>query len=209
MNAVFLLSIAACAAFRLRADALDATAAAFTLEALFIALYVLWLLGEARISRRDMNRENREMPDGGSCLLYGGAQFLVFLSALLMPPARPGLLAAQMAGLALFALGVALRLWAIRSLAGLYSHRVCLAKEHAVVSCGPYCWLRHPAYAGMLLAHCGVLLCFFNWLTAGLLFAALVPAVIYRIRLEERLLFQLPGYARFAARRRRLCPFVW
>ena len=105
--------------------------------------------------------------------------------------------------------GVALRLWAIRTLGRHYSHAVRTQADHQVVTNGPYRLLRHPAYAGMLLAHLGVLALYANPWTCLAFLAGLVPAVAYRIRVEERVLRGLPGYPEFAASRARVVPFLW
>jgi protein-S-isoprenylcysteine O-methyltransferase Ste14 len=61
----------------------------------------------------------------------------------------------------------------------------------------------------MLLAHLGLVLVFFNWLGLVLLFAALLPALVIRILVEERALASLPGYAEFCASRARILPHIW
>jgi len=79
-----------------------------------------------------------------------------------------------------------------------------------VVSSGPYRWVRHPGYAGGLLAY---------WATPALLdsrwafVATLVLTVllVMRTALEDRTLQEeLPGYREYAGRVRfRLVPGVW
>ena len=54
-----------------------------------------------------------------------------------------------------FLTGVTLRAWAIHELGIQYSHRVVRISEGGLISSGPYRVLRHPAYAGMLLANIG------------------------------------------------------
>ena len=50
----------------------------------------------------------------------------------------------------LFAAGVAFRLWAVFTLGRFYSHSVRLRRDHRIVESGPYRFVRHPAYAGMI-----------------------------------------------------------
>ena len=80
-----------------------------------------------------------------------------------------------------------------------------------VVDGGPYRWVRHPAYTGLLLFFVGMGLALTNW--ASLLVLALLPAVglLVRIRSEERALLAGLGedYRRFAETRRRLFPGIW
>jgi protein-S-isoprenylcysteine O-methyltransferase Ste14 len=101
------------------------------------------------------------------------------------------------------------RLWAIRTLGQYYSHKVQTVAQHQIVASGPYRFTRHPAYAGMIIANAGISLYFLNWVTVGVFLLILVPAILLRIRTEERTLFGIEGYAEFARTRKRLFPAVW
>jgi protein-S-isoprenylcysteine O-methyltransferase Ste14 len=98
---------------------------------------------------------------------------------------------------------------AVIELGQFYSHRVQVTGTHQVVQTGPYRWIRHPAYSGMSVAHLGLVLVFFNWLSLVLLLAALLPALAIRILVEERALAKLPGYVEFCASRARILPYIW
>lgn len=127
-----------------------------------------------------------------------------WLPAALVPaglhPALVGL------GAALVALGAGLRLAAIRALGAGYSHRV--RPVGAVVTGGPYALVRHPAYAGMLLAHAGWVVAFPSAIAAAALLLGLVPAVAARIAVEERTLAASPAWRAYAEGRARLIPGV-
>ena len=120
-------------------------------------------------------------------------------------------LSLQIAGLILVGLGYALAVWATGSNA-FFSQVVRLQRERGqtVVSSGPYVWVRHPAYLGLLLVELGLplLLNSLPALGVGLLDAALL---IVRTRLEDNLLQSgLDGYADYARRvRARLLPGIW
>lgn len=83
-------------------------------------------------------------------------------------------------------------------------------RGHRVVTSGPYRYVRHPGYVGLIIQFVAMPLALGTW-------AALVPGVIgviiYVIRtaLEDRTLrSELPGYAEYAQRTRyRLLPGVW
>ena len=52
-------------------------------------------------------------------------------------------------------LGLALRIWAIAALGGAFRTTVEVEPGQTVVSTGPYRWIRHPSYAGLLLIVAG------------------------------------------------------
>jgi len=110
---------------------------------------------------------------------------------------------------ALFYFGVLFRLNAIETLGRFYSHRVRLVGEHQVVDTGPYRYVRHPAYTGMITAHLGFVLFFFNYWAFASWLLVLVPAVVMRIKVEEQALHELPGYTDYAATHKRLFPGIW
>lgn len=118
---------------------------------------------------------------------------------------------AFLSGAALFILGYAVVLWAM------YSNqffaqvvRIQTERGHTAVSTGPYQFIRHPGYAGMLISFLGsvFLLDTLIGLIPFLLYAMLV---ITRTSLEDRTLqAELPGYADYASHTRyRLLPGVW
>ncbi len=88
--------------------------------------------------------------------------------------------------------------------------RIQSERGHAVISSGPYRYVRHPAYVGMILVVVGAPVMLSSWwaLIPGILSALLV---IVRTALEDRTLqAELPGYVEYAQRTRyRLVPGVW
>lgn len=79
-----------------------------------------------------------------------------------------------------------------------------------VIMTGPYARVRHPMYLGVLVMVAGIPLALGSWL--GLLILAVtVPALMWRILDEEKLLKQdLPGYSDYAQKvPYRLVPHLW
>ena len=113
------------------------------------------------------------------------------------------------AGAAAFAAGLSVSAWAM----GANPHfegTVRIQEDHRVVDTGPYRWLRHPGYLGLVLWALSTPLLLLSWW--GLVPAALTAAwVVVRTALEDRFLrSELPGYEGYAARVRwRLVPGVW
>lgn len=89
--------------------------------------------------------------------------------------------------------------------------RIQTDRGHNVISSGPYRWVRHPGYTGVLIGfYLGMPLALGSWAAFAVGLVGLVVMVI-RTALEDRTLqAELPGYADFAQRTRyRLIPGVW
>jgi protein-S-isoprenylcysteine O-methyltransferase Ste14 len=179
------------------------------LDLLLIGLYILWILAETRISREDINTEGKRTLDHATCQIYACGQAFTFLSALWFPSVWPAPHVAHLIGMGLFLCGVSYRLWAIRTLGSFYSHRVRTVTRHRIVDSGPYRLTRHPAYAGMIIANAGLSLYFLNKVTACIFLFGLVPSIVLRIFVEEKMLFGIEGYPDFAGKRKRLFPGIW
>lgn len=82
--------------------------------------------------------------------------------------------------------------------------------DQAVISKGPYAFVRHPMYLGMLTMALGLPLALQS-LVALPLFALFFPIFVYRIVYEERTLrSQLAGYSNYCDHVRfRLVPLLW
>jgi protein-S-isoprenylcysteine O-methyltransferase Ste14 len=177
------------------------------LTPLIAVLYVLWIASEFRITTDIASKDTSS--DQYTCEAYAIARFITMLAAFGMGSiwTEPG--AWLPLGLSVFGGGIALRAWAIHTLGRSYSHRVRTPAAQQIVDTGPYRHLRHPAYTGMLVAHVGIVLLFCNVFVALALVAVFLPALVRRIRVEERHLLQIPAYRDFAVQRARLAPGVW
>ncbi|SHJ34931.1 Protein-S-isoprenylcysteine O-methyltransferase Ste14 [Desulfatibacillum alkenivorans DSM 16219] len=180
---------------------------ALSLGVLMSAAYILWLIVEAGTSVRDKKAGKTEK-DKGTLEWYAFSQGGVILTALGFSAPRQGISPWMFLGLLVFASGVLFRQWAVRELGAFYSHRVRIRSEHQIIRTGPYRWVRHPAYSGMILAHIGVVL-FFGTLPALVFLCLLIAALVSRIRVEEAALADLTGYKEFCSNKKRLAPLVW
>ena len=68
-------------------------------------------------------------------------------------------------GLALFALGFMTMHWAEVVLDKQFSVKVAIQEDHRLITTGPYRFLRHPRYLGIILFSMGIALIFRSWLT--------------------------------------------
>lgn len=114
-------------------------------------------------------------------------------------------------GLVLLAAGVFLRLWAVVALGRLFTFRVAIQAQHHLVRTGPYRFVRHPSYSGVLLACAGIGVADANLLSLAVLLLLPLAGILVRIRLEERTLTAALGdeYRRYSATTARLLPLVW
>ena len=80
-----------------------------------------------------------------------------------------------------------------------------------MVTTGPYTWIRHPSYAGLLLIVAGLGLARGNWLSAAACLALPLPAIAWRIHVEEAELGRVLGdaYRAYQTRTARLIPGRW
>src|SRR5882757_7540323 len=119
--------------------------------------------------------------------------------------------ALQALGLAMYLLSTLFIMWVFRenSFAAPVI-KMQAERDHHVISSGPYAFVRHPMYSGVMLYFIGVPLLLGSWWGVGFvpLFFALFAI---RTGIEERALTAgLSGYADYTARvRYRLLPGVW
>src|SRR4051812_33944575 len=87
----------------------------------------------------------------------------------------------RLLGLVLFVLGIALRWWAIVTLGRFFTVDVQIAKDHELVERGPFKWVRHPSYTGVLLAFLGFGLSIGNWAALLVIILPISAAFVRRI----------------------------
>jgi protein-S-isoprenylcysteine O-methyltransferase Ste14 len=90
-----------------------------------------------------------------ACLI--GSAVVANLAPRVVPQAaiRPGA-AAFTAGLAVLLTGLVLRGWSFKVPGRYFTHTVMVGHDQLVIATGPYRVLRHPSYAGVILASVGV-----------------------------------------------------
>lgn len=114
-------------------------------------------------------------------------------------------------GLVIVWCGAGLRFWSFRTLGHYFTFTVQTSADQPVISAGPYRVIRHPSYAGVLLAAGGVGLVISNWASLAFLVASITCGLGYRINIEERALSEDLGgrYQSYARSRKRLVPYIW
>jgi protein-S-isoprenylcysteine O-methyltransferase len=112
---------------------------------------------------------------------------------------------------ALFTAGLALRWYSIVYLGRFFTVNVAIHSGHEIIDTGPYQRIRHPSYAGALLAFLGVAMSVGNWASLALIMLPVLWAFLRRIRIEERALASALGrpYTSYMGRTKRLVPFIY
>ena len=139
-------------------------------------------------------------------LLLGFALGIDWTSAAI-PWFRPQL---RIAGIVLMLLGVALRWWSITTLGRYFTLDVAVRATQAVVQSGPYHFVRHPSYTGMLLTLFGIGLALANWASIVALLGGGLIGLLYRVQVEERALAEALGqpYVEYMRRTKRFIPYL-
>ena len=90
-------------------------------------------------------------------------------------------------GVAMTAMGIMLCIWARLHLGKYWSDKVVLKVDHRLIRSGPYRFLRHPIYSGVLLGIAGTALAIGEW--RGVLALAVASVnYVFKARREERIL---------------------
>ena len=116
-----------------------------------------------------------------------------------------------LAGAVLYAVGQVIRVVSIRRLGRFFTASVRVHQKQRVVREGIYAIVRHPAYTGLLLSTVGIITLFASVLGYAWFVLLAVPAMINRIRVEEKALNEEFGeeYRGYCHKTRRLIPFVY
>ncbi len=120
-------------------------------------------------------------------------------------------LALQVMGWAMLQLSTGFIMWVMRENSfAVPAVKLQTERGHRVVSTGPYAWVRHPMYSGIVLFFVGAPMLLGSWWGVAMspLFVVLFAI---RAEIEERALIAgLPGYADYTTRvRYRLVPGLW
>jgi protein-S-isoprenylcysteine O-methyltransferase Ste14 len=99
-------------------------------------------------------------------------------------PNLPGI---KYSGIFLVWLGIGIAMWARYHLGEYWSARITIKVDHKLIDSGPYAYIRHPIYSGILLALIGTALAVGNWRGVIAFFLILVVYVL-KARREESLL---------------------
>lgn len=137
------------------------------------------------------------------------AGFIAAVLVIVILIMQESILAVSLIAIIVQILAVLLMIWA-RITFGLRSfHAAANPTEGGLETSGPYNYLRHPIYAAVLYFLWSGIFSHLSWLN-GLLGLLATTGLFVRIFAEERLLKEkYKGYAEYAARTKRIVPYIW
>lgn len=114
-------------------------------------------------------------------------------------------------GFSIFIISCLVRWWGFRSIGKYFNPRVSIYKNHRLITTGAYQKIRHPLYLGSLLSFIAIPLVFNSWGAMLIIVLTTIPALIYRVRVEEEFLVQHFGneYLEYMQKSKRIIPGIW
>ena len=157
---------------------------------LFVVIATLMIVEARRAAANERTQRARggvEPPDD----VYQALQIIypaVFVAMLAEAVLRGGSIERNTlaAGVVVFALAKALKWWAILSLGDAWTFRVIVVPHSRSVRSGPYRWMRHPNYVGVVLEIIGVALMTDAVVTGPLALIVFGALLVRRIAVENR-----------------------
>jgi protein-S-isoprenylcysteine O-methyltransferase Ste14 len=116
----------------------------------------------------------------------------------------------NIAGLILFLSGLSIRFTGKRTLNENYSWTIDIREGHQLIKHGIYKHIHHPIYLGAIMYTLGIPV-FFSSLYGFLIMMGMIPLLVYRMGIEERMLIEKLGddYKKYINNTKRLIPFIY
>lgn len=113
-------------------------------------------------------------------------------------------------GLLMIYFGFILRQYSIFILGKYFTPVVKKQSEQELLTTGLYKILRHPSYTGLILELLGAAISFSNWISILVVIIIFIPAIIYRIKTEEKFLIEnFKDYKEYSKITFKLVPYVY
>jgi len=159
-------------------------------RALLGILWLSWLVYWLAAARRTApNKRMETLLEGASYRipLAIGVFLMVFWrkpSFLPIPPLWAQSPLGAGIGLAFTVAGLCFAVWARVHLGKYWSGRITLKENHRVIQSGPYAWVRHPIYSGLILALFGTAITL-GTIPAFAGFAFMLVSFVRKLKIEE------------------------
>src|ERR1700686_2537488 len=167
------------------------------------ALWIIWMIGwiaaasdvkRTRWREPARTRALHAIPIVLCAVLLMAPRWLPLVLTARFAPAGPAL---ALCGTVIVALGLGFAGWARWHLGRNWSGWVTVKDDHALICTGPYRFIRHPIYSGLLLAIAGTALATGEW-RGVLAVACAVLGFVLKLRIEEaRMRETFPEYDRY------------
>lgn len=182
----------------------------------FIAIWGIWFLSEIFLSRFVKSRStNSENLDKNSLrIMWTTIIASIFTGVILMIYTDLPLSVSPLTeyiGLSVIVSGMILRIIAIITLGRFFTVNLAIHNDQRIIQKGFYKFIRHPSYTGSLISFVGLGLSFNNWASLVVISVPVILSFIYRINVEENLMFRQFGreYDEYRKKTKRLIPFVY
>lgn len=184
---------------------------------LWLLLCLLWIGAEIKLARKtriDVS-EHSDSEERSQWVLWITIVISLLLAitfkTLAWIPIPIEYLPRQLMALFLFAAGLFCRYAAIGRLGRFFTTNVLIQHEHELIINGPYRWVRHPAYTGLLIALAAAGLAMGDILALFALTAPTFFALLFRIEIEEKLLNKRfgPAYREYSKTTQKLLPWLF
>jgi protein-S-isoprenylcysteine O-methyltransferase len=169
----------------------------------------IWLIARERCDANAVSQDR-----GSRNLLIVSLSIAIVLGIFAVPILLPQFTVhteAVSIGVALIWAGIAVRVWAIRTLGNFFNTRVVVRQDQRLITSGPYKYLRNPAYTGVVMTFLGFGVAIGNWLGLMTLLAFGCIPFVLRIAVEDRALAARFGqeYENYRRNTWSLIPFIW
>ena len=183
---------------------------------IFIIIWIIWCASEILLNGlMRSNSNDKKGQDKGSLRFMWIMIVLAIFSGILFTTQLDFSISRYLLlpyiGLAIIIVGMIIRFISIWTLGKLFTVDVTIRSDHKIKQDGFYRFIRHPSYSGSLLSFIGFGISLNNWLALISVTTLILIALIYRIRIEEKVLIGQFGaeYLDYKNRTYRIIPWVY
>ena len=185
-------------------------------QGLFIGIFIIWcliILSERLVIKKHDNIQVKEKKDKGTYfLVYFTVLFSISISFILSSEEitrLPYLI--FYIGIGFVIIGILVREYSFYTLGSFFSFEIKVFEGHKLIDKGPYKFIRHPAYSGLVLSIIGISLCVRSLIAVLIVMIMCFIAVGLRIKFEENLLFIKFGqdFVNYKKKTKKVIPFIY
>ena len=187
------------------------------IHGIFRGLYLTWIVTEIWVLVVTRTRKGGgDISDRGSLIVLwvviaGSISLAGWAAAVYGPGEMHSAAWLRLPAVILMAAGLVLRWVSIYTLGKAFSANVAILDDQKLKVSGPFRWMQHPSYTGMVMILVAMGLATRNWLSLGLMVVPPVAALLYRIHVEEAALTRAFGaeYVEYSRTTKRLIPGIY